>query len=157
MNTQNKQIGAMLVAAGKITEEQLEEVVRAQSGTNKRIGTLLVERGYINELELTQILSNQLSVAWVSLDHVEFTKEILRLIPGKIAREFMLIPVHSRIGERGERIIYIAMDDPTNINAMSKVAEVTSMHVRPMIAPLSEIRQAIENYYPADGSDEFPF
>jgi hypothetical protein len=40
---------------------------------------------------------------------------------------------------------------------MERVAEVTGMHVRPMIAPPSEIKRAIETYYSGNEKDEFPF
>ena len=109
-------------------------------------------------MELTQILSNQLSVAWVSLNHVDFTEEILRLVPEEVAREFTLIPVHTRIGEKGEEILYVAMDDPTNVKAMERVSELSNMHVRPMIAPPSEIKRAIETYYVGlSEKSDFPF
>jgi type IV pilus assembly protein PilB len=157
LNGPNMRIGAMILAAGKISEQALEEAVRAQRETGKRLGELLVEKGYLSELELTQILSNQLSVAWVSLDHVEFSEEILGLIRGKEAREFGVMPVHTRIGEQGERILYVAIDDPTNIKTMERISEITGMHVRPMIAPPSEIKRAIEIYYPVSEKDDFPF
>ncbi|MBN1652972.1 MAG: hypothetical protein JXA30_04275 [Deltaproteobacteria bacterium] len=151
-------IGAMLLAAGKISEQVLAEAIRTQQSTKKRLGEILVEMGHINELELTQILSNQLSVAWVSLNHVDFTEDILRLVPEELAREYTLIPVHTRIGDKGEEILYIAMDDPTNVKAMEMVSEVTNMHVRPMIAPPSEIRRAIETHYVGISPKEgFPF
>jgi len=151
-------IGGMLVAAGKITEEILAEAVRLQKESDKRLGELLVEMGHITELELTQILSNQLSVAWVSLDHIDFTDEILLLVPEELAREYTLIPVHTRVGDKGERILYIAMDDPTNVKAMERVSGVTYMHVRPMIAPPTEIRRAIDIHYAKiSGKKAFPF
>ena len=90
----------MLVAAGKVLPEQLEEVIASQKGTGKRLGALLVERGVISELELTQILSNQLSVDWVSLEYVDFSDEILDIIPGELARQCTLIPVHYRVDDR---------------------------------------------------------
>ncbi len=156
--SERKRLGAMLVAAGKITEEVLEEAIRLQEGSGKRLGEVLVENGYVSEMELTQILSNQLSVAWVALDHVEFTDELLDLIPGDLARELTLIPVHYRIGEQNEQILYVAMDDPTNIRAMERVSQVTHTHVRPMIAPPSEIRRAIETHYSPDREqNHFPF
>jgi type IV pilus assembly protein PilB len=148
----------MLVAAGKILAEQLEEVIASQKGTGKRLGALLVERGVISELELTQILSNQLSVAWVSLEYVDFSDDILDIIPGDLARECTLIPVHYRIDDKREPILYVAMDDPTNIDAMKKVSEFSGTHVRPMIAPLSEIKRAIALYYTEEREKEkFPF
>ena len=148
----------MLLAAGKISEPVLEEAIRLQKESDKRLGELLVEMGHINELELTQILSNQLSVAWVSLNHVDFTEEILRLVPEEVAREFTLIPVHTRIGEKGEEILYVAMDDPTNVKAMERVSELSNMHVRPMIAPPSEIKRAIDTHYVGISEKaDFPF
>ena len=148
----------MLLAAGKITEPVLEEAIRLQKKSDKRLGELLVEMGHISELELTQILSNQLSVAWVSLDHVDFTEEILLLVPEEVAREFTLIPVHTRRGDKGEEILYVAMDDPTNVKAMERVSELSNMHVRPMIAPPSEIRRAIDTYYVGlSEKADFPF
>ena len=148
----------MLVAAGKILPEQLEEAIASQKGTGKRLGALLVERGLISELELTQILSNQLSVAWVALEYVDFSDEILDIIPGELARRCTLIPVHYRVDEKKEPILYVAMDDPTNIEAMKKVSEYAGTHVRPMIAPLSEIKRAIDLYYTEEREKEkFPF
>jgi len=148
----------MLLAAGKISEAVLEEAIRIQKESDKRLGELLVEMGHISELELTQILSNQLSVAWVSLDHVDFTEEILLLVPEEVAREFTLIPVHTRIGEKGEEILYVAMDDPTNVRAMERVSELSNMHVRPMIAPPSEIKRAIDTHYVGISEKaDFPF
>lgn len=113
-----------------------------------RVGELLVERGYIGELELTQVLSNQMSVAWVSLDHVDFTPEILLLVPAAIARQHRLLPVFFRVDKQREKILYLAMDDPTDVPAMQRVSEMTEMRIRPLIAPPSEIRLALDKYYP---------
>jgi len=151
--SETRLIGNMLVAAGMLSEAELIEALKLQEGSGKRLGELLVEQGMINELELTQILSNQLSVAWVSLDKVDFTKEILLLVPARLAREHTLIPVHFRIGDEKEKILYLAMDDPTNIPAMERIAEITKMHIRPMIAPLSEIKAAIKKHYFPDESE----
>lgn len=134
--------------AGLISEAQLAEVLKAQQGSSLRVGELLVERGYIGELELTQILSNQLSVAWVSLDHVDFTREILLLVPTGVARQFRLLPVFFRTDKKRDKILYLAMDDPTDVPAMQRVSEITEMRIRPLIAPPSEIRIALDKYYP---------
>src|SRR6185436_3950176 len=96
--TQGQRIGELLVAAGLITVAQLEEALQQQAGGNARLGELLVRRGFVSEAALTQILSNQLSVAWVSLKHVEFRRELLSLIPVELATELSLIPVLFRLG-----------------------------------------------------------
>jgi type IV pilus assembly protein PilB len=145
--SQSQRIGELLVAAGLITTAALEESLAEQAKSGARLGDILVRRGLISEAALTQILSNQLSVAWVSLKHVEFPRELLSLIPSELALELTVIPVLFRMGERREKILYVAVDDPTNVPAMQRISEITGMHVRPLIAPASEIRRAIRAQY----------
>jgi type IV pilus assembly protein PilB len=145
--TAPRRLGELLVSAGLITEGDLATALEAQKKEHKRLGELLVGSGVVSEIQLTQVLSNQLSVAWVSLNHVDFTRELLGLVPREVAAEHTLIPVHFRVGKDRERILYVAMDDPTHVEAMEAVSELTSMHVRPLIAPPSEIRKAIETQY----------
>ena len=42
-------LGDLLISAGLITEEQLQEGLRLQKGTGKRLGTVLQENGFITE------------------------------------------------------------------------------------------------------------
>jgi len=140
-------IGELLKAAGLIADAQLERALEEQARSGARIGEVLVGLGFLNELQLTQILSNQLSVAWVSLAHVELTDELLILVPVEVAEQHTLIPVHFRVGDQKQKILYVAMDDPTDIAAMEHVSRLTGMHVRPLIAPPSEIRRQIQVRY----------
>lgn len=144
---QGRRLGELLVAAQLVSEEQLAEALGAQRASGVRLGDLLVERGIVSEIQLTQVLSNQLSVAWVSLRHVDFTRELLSLVPRELAQSHTLIPVHFRLGKQKQKILYVAMDDPTNVAAMEAVSGLTAMHVRPLIAPPSEIRKAIRLHY----------
>lgn len=144
---QGRRLGELLKAAGLITDEQLAITLQAQQRDGIRLGQALVARGLVTELQITQILSNQLSVAWVSLPRVDFSDELLILVPVELAEQYTLIPVHFRIGEQKQKILYVAMDDPTDVNAMEHVSRHTGMHVRPLIAPPSEIRKQIQLWY----------
>ena len=149
--TQGRRVGELLNAAGLITNDQLLDALREHERSGLRLGEVLVNRGLVDELQLTQILSNQLSVAWVSLPRVEFSDELLTLVPAEVAEQHTLIPVHFRLGPQRQKILYVAMDDPTNVQAMQHVSRITGMHVRPLIAPPSEIRKQIQARYRARG------
>jgi type IV pilus assembly protein PilB len=149
--TEGRRIGDLLRAAGLITEAQLKSALEAQLAGGGRLGDVLVRQSLVSELQLSQILSNQLSVAWVSLEHVDFTDELLTLVPIEVAEQHTLIPVHFRLGEQRQKILYIAMDDPTNVAAMEHVSRLTRMHVRPLIAPASEIRRQLSLRYRGRG------
>jgi len=140
-------LGDMLVNAGLVTRADLNDALNEQEARGTKLGEVLVRRGLISEQELTQILSNRVSVAWVCLDYIDFTRELLSLLPGELALELNLIPVYFRTEKNRQKILYVAVDDPTGIAAMEKVALHTGMHVRPLVAPASEIRRAVRLHY----------
>jgi type IV pilus assembly protein PilB len=147
MARQGMRIGELLVNAGLLTREALADALHEQASSGGRIGEILVRRGLISEQDLTQILSNRVSVAWVCLDYIDFTRELLSLLPAELASELNLIPVFFRIEKTREKILYVAVDDPTSLTAMERVAKHTGMHVRPLVAPASEIRRAVRTHY----------
>lgn len=151
-------LGELLVDARVITREQLDEVLAAQARDPRRIGTLLVESGLVSETAVTQILSQQLSVPWVSLQHIEFSHQLLDLVPREIADRHCLVPIFVRRVRGVGQTVYVAMDDPTNEEALGEVSAAAALPVRAMIAPPSHIRAAITSYYgaPSPGTAEAP-
>ncbi|MFT3768861.1 MAG: hypothetical protein QM820_25740 [Minicystis sp.] len=147
MSTPRLRLGQLLVDAKLITAESLEEVLAAQRTDGRRLGTLLVERGLINETQLTQILSHQLSVPWVSLLHIEFSRQLLNLVPHDVADRFCLVPIYVRHVRNQGDTLYVAMDDPSNEEGLRACREHSGLPVRAMIAPPADIRNAIRVYY----------
>ena len=64
------QLGELLVSAGSITKEQLEEGLRLQKQSKDRIGTVLIENGIITERKLIEVLQMQLGIEFVDLTKV---------------------------------------------------------------------------------------
>ncbi len=140
-------LGDMLVAAGMVSETQVREALTRQKTTGRRLGETLVSLGYISEAQMTQVLSNQLSIPWVNLYHVDFSRELLELVPADIAEEYCMVPVYVRHVRRQGDTLYVAMDDPLNFDALQLVADCSSLPVKPMVAPPTDIRNAIRVYY----------
>jgi type IV pilus assembly protein PilB len=147
MDLPRVRLGELLVRAGLITGRQLEEALAEQKRNGKRLGSLLVETGLVSETQVTQILSQQLSVPWVSLHHIDFSRELLDLVPVDAVERFCLVPIYVRRVRGLGDALYVAMDDPTNTQALTEVSERSGLHVRAMIAPPSDIRAAIHAYY----------
>lgn len=145
---QRLRLGQLLVDASIISEEQLQEVLKLQKADGRKLGTLLVERGLINETQLTQILSQQLSVPWVSLYHVDFSRRLLSLVPRDVCEKFCLVPIYVRHVRGQGETLYVAMDDPTNEEALKNCSMWSGLPTRAMISSPSDIRNAIRVYYP---------
>ncbi|HEX4448493.1 MAG TPA: hypothetical protein VH044_17230, partial [Polyangiaceae bacterium] len=142
-----KRIGELLVEAGVLSQSQLEQALFAQRKDGRKLGQLLIELGLVTEVQLTQTLSRQLSVPWVSLYHVDFSRSLLNLVAREAAEKYCLVPIFvRRIRKQGDTL-YVAMDDPTNDAAIDDVARAAALPVKPMIACPSDIRAAIRVYY----------
>lgn len=147
-------LGELLVAANILTQADLDNVLERQKGDGRRLGTLLIESGLVTETQVVQILSQQLSIPWVSLYHVSFTRELLALVPRAFAERFVLIPIFLRRVRGLGQELYVAMDDPTDSAALEELQNWSGLSVRAMVAPPSEIRSAIRVYY--SGSESQP-
>jgi type IV pilus assembly protein PilB len=142
-----KRIGELLVEAGVLSQSQLEQALFAQRKDGRKLGQLLIELGLASEIQLTQTLSRQLSVPWVSLYHVDFSRSLLNLVPQTIAEKYCLVPIFVRRVRKLGETLYVAMDDPTNEGAIEDVTRASTLPVKPMIACPSDIRAAIRVYY----------
>jgi type IV pilus assembly protein PilB len=149
-----KRIGELLVEAGVLSQSQLEQALFAQRKDGRKLGQLLIELGLVTEVQLTQTLSRQLSVPWVSLYHVDFSRSLLNLVPREIAEKYCLVPIFVRRVRKQGETLYVAMDDPTNEPAISEVARASALAVKPMIACPSDIRAAIRVYYLGEAAPE---
>src|SRR5437899_1874813 len=114
MVTARVRLGELLVDAQIITREQLEDALALQKRDGRRIGTLLVEAGLVSETQVTQILSQQLSVPWVSLYHIEFSRQLLNLVSQELAEKYCLVPIFLRRVRGLGDTLYVAMDDPSD-------------------------------------------
>lgn len=134
--------GEMLVGAGKITEEQLNEALALQKEKGKRLGTCLMELGHLSESGLMEMLSQHFGVPSVDLEDTEIDPGVLKIIPADIARKYTILPV-SKAGAT----VTLAMIDPTNVFAMDDVKFMTGYRVEPVVASESALRAAIEEHY----------
>ncbi len=140
-------IGELLLQAKLITPERLEDALTLQRAQGRKLGQVLIDLGIVNETQLTQALGQQLSVPWVSLYHIDFSRQLLNLVPREIAERYCLVPIYVRRVRKQGETLYVAMDDPTHEAALDAVRVSSSLPVRPMIAAPSDIRSAIRVYY----------
>jgi len=142
-------IGEILTEAGLLTQERLADALAVQRETGERLGYVLIRMGLVPEALLIQALSRQLSVPWVSIARLDVTDEIMQAVPLELVTRHGIVPVYVMRKRAGERVLYIAMDDPTNDRVLGDVQRACGMETRPMIAAPSEIARAIRSFYGA--------
>jgi type IV pilus assembly protein PilB len=149
-------LGELLVQAKLLTQERLDDALALQRAQGRKLGQVLIELGIVNETQLTQTLGQQLSVPWVSLYHIDFSRQLLNLVPREIAERYCLVPIYVRRVRKQGDTLYIAMDDPTHEAAIEAVRGSSSLPVKPMIAAPTDIRSAIRVYYEPEEPESVP-
>lgn len=143
-------LGELLVGAGLLGQAELDEVLRTKD-PGQKLGRALVERGLVTEQQLTQALSQLLSVPWVSLYHIDFSKALLARVSRDLVERYGLVPIFVRNVRGQGETLYVATDDPTNDLALAAVTRASGLPTRPMIASTSDIQAIIRVHYTNPG------
>ncbi len=142
-------LGELLLREKRVTPAQLQEALTAQRANGGRLGTTLVKLGYLKDEDITEVLSRQFGVPAVDLRDFELDAALVRLIPGETAAKYNVIPV-ARTGNT----LTLAMTDPTNVFAMDDIKFRTGLHVEPVVASDTAIRDAVARHYGGGGASQ---
>lgn len=137
-----KQLGELLIERGVISKDQLEKALALQKEEGGLIGQILVKLGFTSEEEIAQALTAQFGFPYLPLKNYEIGKEVIRLVPENVARQYCLIPV-DRIGNA----LTIAMSNPLNIQAQEDIELITKCKVQVFVSTMTDINQAIDRSY----------
>ena len=135
-------LGDLLISAGVIRPEQLNEALAVQKKTRERLGDVLINNGIITEQQLIEALQMQLGVDFVDLTAVSIPLELARFVPRSIAKKYCVVPVKLQKDE-----LYVAMSDPLNFEAQEEIKSASHKQVVPMIATRRAVEQAIATLY----------
>lgn len=137
-----KKLGELLIDLGLMSESNLRVVLEKQQSSKKRLGEILVEDKYLTEKEFLEVLEFQLGVPHIDLDRFSIEADAPKLISENLARRYNIIPV-----SHDETTITLATNDPLDIFAIDDVKLATGLEVKPVLASINAIIDAIEFFY----------
>ena len=140
-------LGELLIAAGTITQEELDRGLELQKGTKDRLGDVLIKNQIISEDELIQALQMQLGIEFIDLTKVNIPTELAQMLPKNIAKQYQVVPVKAVKDE-----LYLAMSDPLNFYAIEEVRKAVRRKVIPMVATKAAIERSIQVLYGNEGA-----
>jgi hypothetical protein len=138
----NKQLGELLIERGIISRQQLDKALTVQKERGGLIGEVLVELGFAKEEDITQALTAQYGFPYLPLANYEINSEIIDIIPSRVARQYLLIPV-DKVGNS----LTLSMSNPLNVHAIEDVELLSGCSVQIFVSTLSDVKGAIEKYY----------
>jgi len=146
-------IGELLLASGKITQEELESAREYldSTGAAGKLARILVKLGHVKESEMADFLAQEQGLARVKESEVTLADELMGLIPRSIVEKHEIVPV-SKEG----RTLVVAASDPTDYEAIEEVRFCTGRDVRVAVISHGDAQKLISGYYGVEGPGRGP-
>ena len=142
MGKSKPKIGQMLAEAGLLTAEQVKQSIEACAAAGMRMGEYLCSKGLIREDQLVELLGRQLGVPRYDPERYPIDMALAALIPVELAQRLQVVPL-----ERRDGALALGMGDPSDIDALDAVEQLTHCEVRPVICTGREINQLTNSLY----------
>ncbi|MFH0985194.1 MAG: GspE/PulE family protein [Candidatus Omnitrophota bacterium] len=140
----------LLLKQGLIQQDQADQAKKEAGRVGQPLESVLVKGGYITDEELASTKATILGVPYIDLNNYRLDRELIKLIPEKIAKKYSLIPLFSTGNS-----LSIGMVDPHNIVAIDQVRKLTNFDVvDAILVSAGGFQVALNAYYHFRGSME---
>lgn len=133
-------LGARLVAAGLLTQQHLDETLRAQRQLRGSLGYHLLRLGKMEAATLSAFLDDEIAGGRLPAPRAA-GEDVLDALSARLAQLYNAYP----ISHDGHRLL-VALP-PLHGDAVNAIAEATGLVIEPVILPAKRLREAVERDY----------
>lgn len=132
-----------LVLDAKITtKDKLNKLREEGKAAKKPLQEIVIKDNLISEKDLTKLYAKEADVPFVDLNPKEIKREVLRLIPERIARQYNVVVYD--VDDKGNKLL--AIEDPDDIQAINFLQKQLGSNLKVNVATSSNIQGAIGQY-----------
>lgn len=143
----NERLADFFIEQGLMDRAQADDVLLEASENGKAIEQAMVDHGIVDEAQFYHAIAEALGSEVVDLDEVEFSPQILRLIPAGLARLHRALP----IGE-ADNAIRVALVDPLDTPTIEDLRFALGRDIDLVLAPSLQIEERLRKHYGEDTS-----
>ena len=142
-----KRLGEILSERGKISPPDLAKALKEQQIKFLHLGEVLLQKNLVPKEELLSALCEISRVEYADCSKADPPEELLKIIPGALARRCMAVPV-----KRESKALVVVMAEPQNLQLLDELRFKTGLKIDPRFGFQSEVLAALERLYEKDGS-----
>jgi type IV pilus assembly protein PilB len=139
-------LGQILVNRGLLKPDHLAMALADQQSTGARLGMTLVRLGFVDEETLIRTLAGQLKLPVARIRGKRVGPEVLACVGVDLAEKHRCLPLFFK-REAGERVLFVAMEDPSDGDALEELARESGEIVRPVLVGPTELEEALQRHY----------
>jgi len=138
-----RRFGELLLDKGLLTADQLNDALKRREDPRERLGQTLVRLGMLSECEVVKLLGQQFGLQVAEADTLsKADPTAVQLVPEHLARQANLLALR-RTGDTLE----VVVGDPLDVVSLDHLKALTGCTLKVWIAPPSEVREAIDEFY----------
>lgn len=142
MRVSDALVEKLLKSTNKFSAEQLKNLHEQGENEKKPLQDIVVQTNMMSDADLTRLYAHEIDVPFAEFTPGTVPKETLQLIPEKVARQYHAVAFDLD----ADGVVYVAMEDPDDIQAINFLQKQLSKPIRVHIAPSSTIQTAIDQY-----------
>ena len=131
-------IGDLLVEAGAITEEQLQEALAKQKEEGGMLGNVIMDLGFISRELLITVLTAQLGIDYCEIQSVKIDEDVVDLVSKDLVQKYKVMPIG--FSEDNPNILQVAMADPLDLMAIDDISIASGYQIEPLISFEDDIK-----------------
>jgi type IV pilus assembly protein PilB len=140
-------LGALLVASGLVTQQDLDSALDRQQHDGGRLGEALVHAGLLTEQDMVAAVAGQMRIGVADLPDAAPQPASMALLPRDFIVRHRLMPLY--LDDDGA--LHVAMTDPLDIITIDEVSLRTKRRVVPLICTEKGFDAALAIYFSARG------
>jgi twitching motility protein PilT len=138
----SRSLGEFLCERKVLSRDALEEYLAKEATTGRNLAALLVADGLVGERDLIAAIAEQTGQRFIDLDVQMIRPGVDQVVPEEIARELLAVAVDIEGAE-----LIVAMADPSDKEAVAKIAHATGWPIVPALAVRASLTQLIVAMY----------
>ncbi|MCA9318460.1 type II/IV secretion system protein [Candidatus Saccharibacteria bacterium] len=142
MRISDNLVEKLLAATGKFSDAQLAALTEQQKSEKKPLQDVVVATNTLSEKDLTKLYAAEIDVPFAELNAKEIDKQIMELIPERVARQYRAVAFK----QDSDEVVYVAMEDPDDVPAISFLQKQLGKPIRVHLAATSTIQAVLDLY-----------
>src|SRR5262249_40639438 len=141
-----KQLGQILLAAGRVTQEQLDHAVEEQRvrGHGQLLGEGLIELGDVKEDQVVEALAQAYRIPSAKPSPPRAERPAVELLPRDFCERYPVLPLF-----HVEGVLTVAVSEPTNVFLMEEIERLTGATVQVVAASATDIVAMLNQHVPS--------
>jgi general secretion pathway protein E/type IV pilus assembly protein PilB len=133
-----------LTEMGLVTNDQLAEARLEADSSGEGVVDTLVAKKYLRSADVAQAKASLTGTEYVSLGEMKLTDDVIKAVPGPIAKRFNVIPIF-RDDELNS--VTVAVSDPSDLDLIDGIRHALNKEIELRVAGEEDIQTALSRYY----------